>query len=38
VTQFVWALAGVALAALAFSGLFICCRRVIWGKPSRPPI
>jgi uncharacterized iron-regulated membrane protein len=36
VTQVVWAVAGVALAALAFSGLFICCRRVIWGKPSRP--
>jgi uncharacterized iron-regulated membrane protein len=35
-TQLVWALAGVALGALAFSGLFICCRRVIWGKPSRP--
>jgi hypothetical protein len=36
VTQLAWALAGVALAALAFSGLFICCRRVIWGKPSGP--
>src|SRR5262252_6158179 len=30
-TQLAWALAGVALAALAFSGMFICCRRVILG-------
>ncbi len=36
VTRFAWAVAGVALAALAFSGMFICCRRVIWGRPSGP--
>jgi uncharacterized iron-regulated membrane protein len=36
VTQIAWAVAGIVLAALAFSGMFICCRRVIWGRPSGP--
>ena len=35
-TQIAWAIAGIALSALAFSGMFICCRRVIWGRSSRP--
>jgi len=36
VTQIAWALAGIVLAALAFSGMFICCRCVIWGRSSGP--
>jgi uncharacterized iron-regulated membrane protein len=32
----VWALAGLVLAVLAFTGTFICCRRVIFNKPSNP--
>lgn len=36
VTQIAWAVAGIVLGALAFSGMFICCRRVIWGRPSGP--
>lgn len=32
----VWALAGLVLAVLAFSGMFICCRRMIFKKPSNP--
>lgn len=36
VTQIAWSIAGLVLAALAFSGMFICCRRVIWGRPSGP--
>lgn len=35
-TQIAWAIGGIILAALAFSGMFICCRRVIWGRPSGP--
>jgi len=35
-SQIFWAFAGIVLAALAFSGMFICCRRVIWGRPSGP--
>jgi len=36
VTEVVWAIAGVVPAALAFTGVFICCRRVLWQKPSHP--
>jgi uncharacterized iron-regulated membrane protein len=31
-----WSLAGLVAAILAFTGMFICCRRVIYGKPSNP--
>jgi uncharacterized iron-regulated membrane protein len=36
ITQAVWALAGVVPAVLALTGMFICCRRVIFNKPSNP--
>jgi uncharacterized iron-regulated membrane protein len=32
----VWAVFGLALAVLAFTGTFICCRRLIYKKPSNP--
>ena len=35
-TQVVWALVGLIPAILAFTGVFICCRRVIFNKPSNP--
>jgi uncharacterized iron-regulated membrane protein len=35
-TKALWALLGLVPGALAFTGTFICCRRVIWGKPSNP--
>jgi uncharacterized iron-regulated membrane protein len=35
-TQLVWALVGLIPAVLAFTGIFICCRRVIFNKPSNP--
>ena len=35
-TQAVWALIGLVPAVLAFTGVFICCRRVIFNKPSNP--
>jgi uncharacterized iron-regulated membrane protein len=31
-----WAILGLVPAILAFTGVFICCRRVIWGRPSNP--
>jgi uncharacterized iron-regulated membrane protein len=35
-TETIWALLGLVPAVLAFTGFFICCRRVILGKPSNP--
>jgi uncharacterized iron-regulated membrane protein len=35
-TQIVWSIAGLAPAVLAFTGVFICCRRVMYKKPSHP--
>jgi uncharacterized iron-regulated membrane protein len=35
-TQAVWALVGLIPAVLAFTGIFICCRRVLFNKPSNP--
>jgi uncharacterized iron-regulated membrane protein len=35
-TQIVWAIAGLALAMLSFTGVFICCRRVIFQRSSSP--
>jgi len=35
-TEAVWALLGLIPAILAFTGVFICCRRVIFNKPSNP--
>jgi uncharacterized iron-regulated membrane protein len=34
--QTLWVLLGVVPAILAFTGMFICCRRVIFKKPSNP--
>jgi uncharacterized iron-regulated membrane protein len=35
-TEAVWVLVGLVPGALAFTGVFICCRRVIYKKPSNP--
>ena len=35
-TKAVWAVLGLVPAVLAFTGTFICCRRVIYNKPSNP--
>ncbi|HVZ22290.1 MAG TPA: PepSY-associated TM helix domain-containing protein [Vicinamibacterales bacterium] len=35
-TELVWAVAGLVPAALAFTGVFICCRRMIFSLPSNP--
>ncbi len=35
-TKAVWAILGLVPAVLAFTGTFICCRRVIYKKPSNP--
>lgn len=37
-TKAVWSLMGLVPAALAFTGTFICCRRVIYKKPSNPHV
>jgi uncharacterized iron-regulated membrane protein len=34
--QMIWALVGLVPAVLAFTGVFICCRRVMFHKPSSP--
>ena len=31
-----WTSLGLVPAVLAFTGVFICCRRVIYKKPSNP--
>ena len=31
-----WTLLGLVPAVLAFTGVFICCRRVMYKKPSNP--
>lgn len=35
-TKIVWTVAGLVPAVLAFTGVFICCRRVMYYKPSNP--
>jgi uncharacterized iron-regulated membrane protein len=35
-SEVVWSIVGLAPAALAFTGVFICCRRMIYKKPSNP--
>ena len=35
-TEAVWSVLGLVPAVLAFTGIFICCRRVIFKKPSNP--
>jgi uncharacterized iron-regulated membrane protein len=34
--QTLWVFLGLAPAILSFTGVFICCRRVIFKKPSNP--
>ena len=35
-TEAIWVLFGLVPAILAFTGVFICCRRMIFKKPSNP--
>jgi uncharacterized iron-regulated membrane protein len=35
-SEVLWSILGLAPAILAFTGVFICCRRVIFKKPSNP--
>jgi uncharacterized iron-regulated membrane protein len=35
-TEIIWSLVGLAPAILAFTGVFICCRRLMFRKPSHP--
>jgi len=35
-TEAAWAMVGLVPAILALTGIFICCRRVMFGKPSSP--
>ena len=35
-TKAVWAVVSLVPSVLAFTGTFICCRRVIYKKPSNP--
>ncbi len=35
-TEAIWSVFGLVPAVLAFTGTFICCRRVIYKKPSNP--
>jgi len=35
-TQMIWGLVGLVPAVLAFTGVFICCRRVMFHKSSNP--
>jgi uncharacterized iron-regulated membrane protein len=37
-TEVLWTLLGLVPAVLAFTGVFICCRRMIYKKPSNPNI
>jgi uncharacterized iron-regulated membrane protein len=36
ITKTVWSVLGLAPAVLAFTGAFVCCRRVIFRKHSNP--
>ena len=35
-TEIVWSFVGLGPAILAFTGVFICCRRLMFKKPSHP--
>lgn len=35
-TKAVWSVMGLVPAVLAFTGVFVCCRRIIFHKPSNP--
>lgn len=36
ISKIIWSMVGLAPAALAYTGVFICCRRMIYKKPSNP--
>ena len=36
VSEIPWSIVGLAPAILAFTGVFICCRRMVFKKPSNP--
>lgn len=38
ITEVLWSIVGLAPAVLAFTGVFICCRRIIYKKPSNPNV
>jgi uncharacterized iron-regulated membrane protein len=38
ISKILWSIVGMVPAALAFTGVFICCRRMIYKKPSNPNI
>jgi uncharacterized iron-regulated membrane protein len=35
-TEVLWMVLGLVPAVLAFTGVFICCRRIVYKKPSNP--
>jgi hypothetical protein len=35
-TEALWAIFGLVPAVLAFTGLFVCCRRMIFKQPANP--
>ena len=37
-TEIVWSIMGLVAAILGFTGVFICCRRIIYQKPSNPKL
>lgn len=37
-TKSIWSTLGLTPAVLAFTGVFICCRRIIYKKPSNPHV
>ena len=37
-TKAAWSIVGLVPAVLAFSGVFVCCRRIIFHRPSNPNI
>jgi uncharacterized iron-regulated membrane protein len=37
-TEALWSVLGLVPAVLAFTGVFICCRRIIYKKPSNPNV
>jgi uncharacterized iron-regulated membrane protein len=36
ITKAVWGIVGLVPTGLAFTGVFVCCRRVLFHKPSNP--
>ena len=38
ILEMIWSIAGLSPGVLAFTGMFICCRRVIFKKPSNPKV